>query len=162
MPGSRKANVAPFLDAGERGGFALVVLAMAASLLGCKTGSLSSCVSPCVAGRVVAADTGQPLPGAKIHRVTPNENVDEPPRGAQLMAPSTPVVVADENGKFVLDAEMALTPIIHRDFYSVTISFQHPGYLPLQTNFTTLNVNGRTPEGAPKVNAGDIRLKPSR
>ena len=140
----------------------LSLAAMALLLAGCKSGSMSSCVSPCVAGRVVAADTGQPLAGAKVHRVNATQNVDEPAKGGQLMQDTTPVAVADEDGKFVLDAEMALTPFIHRDFYSVTISFEHPGYLALQTNYTTFNVNGRTPEGAPKVNTGDIGLKPSR
>ena len=162
VAGRRKANLAPFLHVGERGGFALMALLLAASLAGCKSGSMSSCVSPCVAGRVVAADTGQPLPGAKVHRVNATQNVDEPAKGGQLMQDATPVAVADQNGNFVLDAETALTPFIHRDFYSVTISFGHPGYLTLQTNYTTFNVNGRTAEGAPKVNTGDIRLKPSR
>jgi len=80
--------------------------------------------------------------------------VDEPAKGGQLMEQSPVVAVTDGDGTFLLDAEMALTPLMHRDWYSVTISFERPGYLQLQTNYTTLSVNGRTPEGAPKVNAG--------
>jgi hypothetical protein len=129
-------------------------------LTGCKSASLSSCVSPCVTGRVVAADGGQPLTDARIRRVNPGASqAEEPARGGQLMAQS-PSVYTDQQGNFTLGAEMALMPpFIHRDWYSVTLSIEHDGYLPLQTNFTTINVNGRTPEGAPMVTAGDIRLK---
>src|SRR5438874_2073445 len=83
---------------------------MATMLVGCKSGSLSSCVAPCVSGRVVAADTGQPLADAKVRRVNPNasQNVDEPAKGGQLMQQS-PSAFTDQQGKFVLDAEMALT-----------------------------------------------------
>jgi hypothetical protein len=139
-----------------------MALLMAGTLTACKSGSLSSCVSPCVAGRVVAADTGQPLAGAKIHRVKATQNVDESAKGGQLMEQAPVLAVTDGDGAFILDAEMALTPLMHRDWYSVTLSFERAGYLQLQTNYTTLSVNGRTPEGAPKVNAGDIRLKPSQ
>lgn len=128
-------------------------------LAGCKSGSLSSWVAPCVTGRVVAADTGQPLAGAKIRRVNPGASQsDEAAKGSQLMAQSTSVY-ADQHGGFMLDAEKALTPFIHRDWYSLTLSFEHAGYRSLQTNFTTLNVNGRTADGAPMINAGDIRLR---
>jgi len=165
----RKGNVSLLPRTGEKGAALReaafrILLAMMALLLatsGCKSGSFSSCVSPCVTGRIVAADTGQPLAGAKIRRVKPSQNTDETAKGAQLMEQS-PVAVSDDQGKFVLDAEMALTPFMRRDWFSVTISFEHSGYLRQQTNFTTMSVNGRTSEGAPQVNTGDVRLRPVR
>ena len=131
-------------------------------LAGCKSGSLSSWVAPCVTGRVVAADTGQPLSGTRLRRVNPGASQpDESAKGSQLMAQASSVYT-DEQGNFTLDAEKALTPLIHRDWYSITLSFEHAGYVTLQTNFTTLNVNGRASDGAPMVKAGDIRLKAAR
>jgi len=42
----------------------------------------------------------------------------------------------------------------------VTLFFTADGYTFFQTNYTSANLSGHSPEGEPLVNAGDILLKP--
>ncbi len=132
-----------------------------AVLAGCKSASFSSYTAPRVTGRVVAADTGQPLANVRIQRVDPaaNQDYDAPARGGQKLD-SAASVRTDAQGRFVLQAEHALTFLQPAVWPSVTAAFQLDGYQTLRTNFNLLQASTNAPGGAPVVNAGDIRLRP--
>ena len=131
-------------------------------LAGCKSSSFSTYTSPRVTGRVLAADTGQPLANVKVQRINPaaNQDYDAPAKGGQRLE-SAASVRTDAQGRFVLDAERALTFVQPAVWPSVTAAFEREGYVTLRTNFSLLQVSTNAPDGAPVVNAGDIRL-PSR
>jgi hypothetical protein len=134
-------------------------------LAGCKSGGMSSYVSPRVTGRVMAADTHQPLAGVRVRRGAADQNQGkysnslDSPKGAQMME-TPPAVRSEKDGTFVLASESTLSPFNHAGWYSVTINFQLSGYEMFETNYTIANITGHTPEGAPIVNAGDIALQP--
>jgi hypothetical protein len=136
------------------------LLSFAVALAGCRSGEFSCYVSPRVTGRVLAADTHQPLAEVQIRRVMPYQrgNGDEPEKGGQIMENSWSLATRPD-GTFVVDSERDIG-LIHRDWYSLTLSFAHEGYQLLQTNYTVANVSGQTPAGAPLVEAGDILLQP--
>ena len=147
---------------GRRPGLRYVGLALAAVVLaGCKSVSLSPYVSPRVTGRVVAADTRQPLANARVEHIPADASQssnDQVKGGQRLDSPAA--VKTDEQGRFALEAERALTFLQHPTLISVTASFQRAGYLTLRTNFTLLQASTNTPGGAPVVHAGDIMLHP--
>ena len=148
------------LGARELSGCRVLLLLTVVSLTGCKSVLVSTYISPQVTGRVLAADTGQPLAGVKIKRLSPTagRDYDATPRGGQKIE-AAPAVLTDREGRFVLDAERDLTLIQQQIWFSVTVSFQHEGYLTLHTNFTAANATN-PPDGAPVVSAGDILLSP--
>jgi hypothetical protein len=137
-------------------------LLAAVALAGCQSTSFTSYLTPRVTGRVVAADTRQPIADVKVKRVNPaaNQDYDDPAKGGQKME-SAGGVRTDPQGRFVLDAERDLTLLHQQVWVSVTIAFQREGYLTLRTNFTYANVTTNAPDGAPVVNAGDILLRPA-
>jgi hypothetical protein len=129
---------------------------------GCQSGKLSYYISPRVTGRVLAADTQQPLSKATVRRVTPlsSAGTDTLPRGGQLqMEPGG--VRTDADGRFVLEGERVIAVFRHRSWQAVTVSFAHAGYKSFQTNYTAARFKERSPEGVPLVNAGDVRLEPA-
>jgi len=139
----------------------LWLLLAAMALAGCQSASFSTYISPRVTGRVLAADTRQPIADVKVRRVNPNanQNYDDPAKGGQRME-SAAGVRTDPQGRFVLDAERDLTLLQQQVWFSVTVSFQREGYLTLRTNFTAANTTTNAPDGAPVVNAGDVLLRP--
>ena len=146
----------------RRSGGQFWLLLAAIALTGCKSVSVSNYISPRVTGRVLAADTGQPIANVKVKRVNPtaNQNYDDPAKGGQKVE-SAGGVRTDRQGRFILDAERALTLFQQQIWFSVTVSFQHEGYATLRTNFTAGHTTTNAPDGAPVVNAGDIRLRPA-
>ena len=139
------------------------VLALVLALAGCQSTSHSPYVSPRITGRVLDADTRQPLADVKVKRVDPDAtpNVDSSRKGSQIIeqsrAPRT-----GQDGRFVLESERDLTLFRSATWYSVMISFEREGYLKFQTNYSSANVTSHSPKGEPFVNAGDILLRPSR
>jgi hypothetical protein len=121
---------------------------------------VSSYISPRVTGRVLAADSRQPIADVKVKRVNPNAGLDydAPARGGRKME-SIPAARTDTQGRFVLEAERDLTLLQQQVWYSVSVSFERAGYQTLHTNFTISNVTSNAPDGAPVVNAGDILLR---
>lgn len=143
------------------GSFGLL-LAAVGWLTGCHSLMVSSYISPRVTGRVLAADTRQPIADVKVLRENPDAQPDDrpPARGGQRMD-SIPSARTDAQGRFVLEAERDLTLIQQQVWFSVAVAFQHQGYQTLHTNFTVSNVVSNAPGGAPVVNAGDILLRPA-
>ena len=139
----------------------LALLLFAVALAGCESGKFSHYISPRVTGRVLAADTRQPLPDATVRRVTPHptDGEDTAPKGGQLMMRSSGVRT-DANGWFVMDSERDVALFRWSSWWSVTLSFTADGYRFFQTNYTVANQSGHSPEGEPLVNTGDILLQP--
>ncbi|MGA2788522.1 MAG: hypothetical protein ABSF60_13450 [Verrucomicrobiota bacterium] len=138
-----------------------LLLLFVMALAGCQPGKFSHYISPRVTGRVLAADTRQPLPDTTVRRVVPmmaaGENT-QPKGGELLMRPGWVRTAAD--GRFVLEGERDIALFRHPAWWSVTLSFTADGYTFFQTNYTSANLSGHSPEGEPLVNAGDILLKP--
>jgi hypothetical protein len=152
-----KTNVGPQRLSGTQ----LWLLLASITLMGCKSASVSSYISPRVSGRVLAADTRQPIANVKVKRVSPtvDQNYDDPAKGGRKME-SAGGVRTDQQGRFMLDAERDLTLFQQQVWFSVMVSFQHDGYLTLRTNFTAVHATTNAPDGAPVVNAGEILLCP--
>ena len=141
----------------------LLVLCLAAlALAGCQSHPLSLCVSPRVTGRVVAADSRQPLADVKIRSGERAQDFDGavPPRGGErLMAKAA--VRTDPDGRFVLETERVLTPLRGSGWFSVQLSFELPGYERFQTNYSCLNLGTNSWKGESVLDAGNILLKPA-
>ena len=136
------------------------LMVAAIALVGCQSVSFSTYVSPRVIGRVLAADSREPIADVKVRRVNPAApgNYDDPYKGGQRLS-AVSSARTDAQGRFVLDAERDLTLLQQQVWFSVTVAFQHEGYLTLQTNFTAANAISNAPNGAPVVDAGDILLR---
>jgi hypothetical protein len=136
----------------------LAVLALG----GCKSRPLSVCVSPRMTGRVLAADTGQPLADVKIITSgrTEDYNRTAPPKGGQVLK-SKPTVRTDRDGRFVLESERVLAPFSGSGWFSVQFFIDQPGYERFLTNYSYLNLRTNTWKGKPVLETGDIRLQPT-
>jgi len=112
-----------------------------------------------VEGRVLDAQTHQPLAGAKVRRVVPESaTVAETRKGGQVME-RTPAIRSRNDGTFALDSERGLELFRRSSWISVTIAFEQTGYESFTTNYTLVNATN-TPSGEPLVKAGDILLVP--
>lgn len=80
-----------------------------------------------------------------------------PPKGGELLMAKAPARTG-RDGRFTLDAERALTPFGGVGWFSVQLSFQHPGYERFQTNYSRLDLSTNAPAGKAVLDAGDILL----
>jgi hypothetical protein len=112
-----------------------------------------------VIGRVLDAQTQQPLKGIKVVRLAPDQqpNVLDEVKGGQALA-SAPAVRTDADGRFELASERTLSPFRRGGWYSVSVAFEHPERLRLVRNYT-LKQSVLTPKGEPVVDTGDIWLE---
>jgi hypothetical protein len=127
---------------------------------GCKSTSPSQYIFPRIEGRLLDAQTLQPVRGVNVRRVLPNQDsaAGQAPKGATVqMRPAG--VSSDKDGRFVLDSERALALFRTLGWYSVSITFKHPAYAPFTATYT-LSEATNTEDGEPVVKAGDIRLTP--
>jgi hypothetical protein len=129
-------------------------------LTGCQSGGFSHCVSPQISGRVLAADTHQPLAGASVSRITPQVFPNnDPPKGGQVLMQKSGVQT-DAEGRFVLASEHVFAIFRQPGWWSVPVNFSCAGYESFQKNYTGTNVTSRSEAGVPVVDAGDVLLKP--
>ncbi len=128
-------------------------------LAGCKSSSPAPYVAPRVVGRVLDAQTQQPLKGVKVQRLVSEQqpNVLDEVKGGQVMA-SAPAVRTDADGRFELASRRSLSPFHRGGWYSVSLAFECPGCLRFTTNYS-LKHAVITPKGEPVVNTGDIWLE---
>jgi hypothetical protein len=141
----------------------LTPLLLCLGAVGCKSGSLSCYVSPRVTGRVVDADTQQPIEGVKVQRLSANQSYllsATPPRGGQRID-QPPFVRSGSDGRFTMDSRQDLAPFGNPGWYSVSLYFEHPGYNHFSTSYTVADATNSV-SGEPVVNAGDIPLVPSK
>jgi hypothetical protein len=137
---------------------AIGLLMLLGAVAGC--GSLSHYVSPRVTGRVLDAETHQPLSEARVRRLSSyrNPNADQPVKGGQFLEQPAPILTGPD-GTFVLESEHTLTLFRRQSWYSLTLSFEHRGYDQVLTNYT-LGQSTNTSTGEPVIEAGDILLPP--
>ncbi len=136
----------------------LPLLAAIVVSLGCK--SVTRYVSPGIEGRVVDAQTHEPIPDVRVRRVSSNEELKQtnPPKGGQLLQQSSGVR-SSAAGDFKLDSVKAISVFHHIGWYSVTLVFEHPGYLEFMPTYTITDSTNR-PTGEPLVLTGDVLLVP--
>jgi len=133
--------------------------AAAAALCGCH--SFVQYTSPQVEGRVLDAQTHEPLADARVEKVSYKRNLNptEPPKGGQLLMQHN-AIFTDSDGTFVMDSHKAIALFRSVFWYSIRLSFQHAGYQSFVTNYTAANATN-TVNGTPLVQAGDIFLVPA-
>ena len=125
---------------------------------GCKSFGPSECVTPSVTGRVLAADTQQPLAGVRVSRVVPGENPGAPAKGAQLQQQGRPETTAAD-GVFTLARQSYVTLFRHSQWWSMRLAYQAPGYVSFQTNYWATSFTNKTAVGDSTINVGNVLLK---
>ena len=135
-------------------------LMAAFALAGCKSTSHSQYISPRIEGRLLDAQTHQPVQGVNVRRPLPDQNpaVDEAPKGATVLNQPRGVL-SGKDGRFVMDSECDLALFRKSRWYADSISFEHPAYKPLTVTYTLSDATN-TATGEPVVKAGDILLTP--
>jgi len=139
---------------------ALVVLVLV-SLSGCKSRPLGPYVSPRITGQVLAADSGQPLPGVAVARGSPERYrlPGPPPKGGELLL-QKPVVKTDQEGRFVLSSERVLSLIRPAGWNLLELHLSRSGYQRFQTNLP-IEFATNSFKGQPLLDAGQILLQPA-
>jgi hypothetical protein len=133
----------------------------ALTLAGCKNLAWGPYVSPRVTGQVLAADTGQPLAGVKVIRGRPEPRslAGWAPHGGELLLRQPPTLTGPR-GQFVLESQRVLTLIRWGGWSSVGLTFEHPGYLRFQTNYSLTSLAAtNAPDGVPLLDAGRVLLQ---
>ncbi len=139
-------------------GLAMIgITALAGS--GCKNFGPSETFTPSVAGRVLAADTQQPLAGVQVSRVVPGQNPATPVKGAQLLQQARPEMTGAD-GAFVLSGREYITLFPHASWWSVRLAFQASGYVSFQTNYLATAFTNQTAADPAHINVGEVFLKP--
>jgi hypothetical protein len=131
-------------------------------LLGCKSRPLGPYVSPRITGQVVAADTGQPLPGVTVARGNPERYrlPGPPPKGGELLL-QKPLVHTDQDGRFVLSSERVLSLIRPAGWNFLELNLSRAGYERFHTNLP-IELGTNSFKGQPLLDAGKILLQPVR
>ena len=139
----------------------LALLLFAVAVAGCKSDH-TYYISPRLTGRVVHAETREPLTGVVIRRLERNYDPtpDSIPKGGEL-AELNRGVWTDAGGRFVLESRRNISLFSHASWWSVTITCEKSGFDRFRTNFT-LSQSTISASGEPLVDAGDISLHPVR
>ena len=139
-------------------GLAIGLLVLATP--GCQSAWLGPYVSPRVTGRVVVADSLEPLAGVRVLR-GPEANPSSrayPPKGGELLMRRPPPVTG-RDGRFALSSERILALGRWGGWSSVRLAFECPGYRPYQTNYPSTSLTTTNDgDGTPWLDVGDIRL----
>jgi len=132
-------------------------------MVGCESGPIlhQGYVSPRITGRVLDANTRQPIAKASVLKVNPRQasQTDRDQKGAEWMIAPTPSLT-DEQGRFTLGSQKDLTVFRHANLYSVSVTVTHPQYVQFVTNFTLTNMKRKEEKGPLEVEAGDLLLRP--
>jgi hypothetical protein len=130
-------------------------------LSGCQSEKFTHYTSPEVTGRVLAADTHQPIANATVQCAGSGQNFEPfgSPKGGQLLM-QTGDARTDADGKFVLDGKSVFALFRQPGWWTALVTFSHSGYESFSTNYTGSNVTSHSGAGMPVVDAGDILLQP--
>ena len=128
---------------------------------GCRSIGLSNYVTPTISGRVLAGDTGRPLPGARVLRLQPGQSAGagSPAKGAELLQQERPEITGAD-GSFVLAGRNYISFFNRSGRWSARVVFQAAGFVTLQTNYTSANIISNSAASEPQIDTGDILLKP--
>ena len=129
-------------------------------LAGCQSGRFTHYTAPQISGRVLAADTRQPLANAQVQHAEMQkfEPFGSPKGGAVLMQSSG--VQTDAEGRFIMPGESVLAIFRQPGMWSVPVIVSCSGYQSFTTNYTGTKVISHSATGVPEVEAGDIWLQP--
>jgi hypothetical protein len=132
-----------------------------AALAGCQSGDYNHYTAPEVTGRVLAADTHQPIANVWVRRPGSSDNFEPfgPPKGGQLLIQPAPVFT-DADGRFVLESKSVFALFRSAGWWSAPVIYQRAGYETFLTNYTAANLVSNTFAGPPVVDAGDVLLTP--
>jgi hypothetical protein len=130
----------------------------AAFVLGCESNRISQYVSPRITGRVVDADTQQPLRNVQVQRVFGHKRGMDPPKGSQPLEKWN-MTRTKADGEFVLESQRELTPFRHVGWYSTTLAFDLSGYESRTIEYSASDATNQ-PDGEPLISAGIITLEP--
>ncbi len=146
-------------------GFLLNILTVSCAVVaglcgGCKSASPSHYISPRVEGRVLDAQTHQPVKDVQVRRLTANESyqIEDQPKGGKVME-RAPAVLTAADGTFALVSEREFALLRSPTWYSVSISFRRTGYEPFRATYT-ISESTNTVTGEPLVRTGDVLLIP--
>src|SRR5262249_28569029 len=133
---------------------------LATSAAGCQ--SPSQYVSPRVTGRVLDSETHQPVPDVQVRRTSdqPRPHAMEPPKGAQMLQ-LPPGVRTGADGTFTVASQSDLAFFRRLGWYSLTLTFTHPGYEKLTQTYGVAG-STKSASGEPWVQAGDVLLQAVR
>ncbi|MGH7970587.1 MAG: hypothetical protein ACREIC_17815 [Limisphaerales bacterium] len=135
----------------------LVWMAAGLVLTGCKMQPMGPYISPRITGRVVAAGSGEDLTGVKVIRGQVRRSLTSQAKGGELMVSKIPAMT-DRNGRFTLSSQRVLSVFRSSEWDQAWLTFEHPGYETLTTNYATLGATN-TPQGEPILDIGIIRLE---
>ena len=131
-------------------------------LAGCASGKFTRCIFPQVSGRVLAADTHQPLANVQVQRVsTPAFQPFGPPKTGQAQIPFGGVQT-DADGRYELPGENVLSFFRQAGWWSVPVSYRCAGYETIQTNYTGANFQTNSGSTVNLINVGDILMQPKK
>jgi hypothetical protein len=136
------------------------LLLVACALPACKSFSPSDYISPRIEGRVLDAQSHQPVADVQVRPLVTDERyrLQEPPKGGAVMQ-KAPAVITAGDGTFVMDSERGLGLLRTPGWYAVTLTFQRPSY-EYFTQTYTIKDSTNTVSGEPLIKAGDILLIP--
>lgn len=117
-----------------------------------------------VVGRVVDADTRQPVAGAQVTRVliiAPGAGgYADSNKGGPAMAVRPTMAVSDRDGRFTLEAVKTAYLILDNfPDYAMTLRVRSSGYLTFQRDFTNVTYAGGDKKTVPIVEAGDVEMR---
>ncbi len=143
--------------------FGIISLAAALLAAGCQSRDYTHYTSPEITGRVLAADTRQPLANVSVQRAVPENFASDwsfgsPKGGTLLMQPVG--ARTDADGRFVLGSKSVLSPFSSPGWWNTPLVYQRAGYETFQTNYTGSNMVSHTSAGVPVLNVGDVLLPP--
>jgi hypothetical protein len=133
-----------------------IALALVLAVAGAGCHSASQYISPRIVGRVVDETTREPVPDVQVRRLSDLPESDEPTKGGRQLNAAVPVVTGAD-GSFVMEPEKALAFARQLRWYTVTLSFERPGYQYLKRTYARTDATN-SPAGEPLVRAGDIPM----